>query len=309
MKVAVYLHIKEVPLPAQDARLMAKVEALAPEIEWIDCADEDAFLARLPECEVAATWYFRPQWAARTGKLRLLATPAAGREFIDAGAAPAFEIVHGTFQGRLMAETVAGLMLAFARGIKAAIDARQGADPWPRAEITRGMRTLRGSRAVILGFGHIGKWIGRVLKQFGVRITGVNRADMSLPDYFSAGDGVAPLSALDSRLAACDHLILSLPGGAGTDGLVDARRLALLPDGAYVYNVGRGNSLDGDALARELLSGRLGGAGLDVYRPEPLPADAALRRCPNAILMPHVSAMAPDYLDLFFDELLIRLRG
>lgn len=308
MNIAVYLHYAAAPLPVPNADVMARARLHAPEHEWIECGSEDEFLRRLPECEAAAVWYFRPEWTALAKKLRVLMTPAAGRELVRTDDGPPFAVHHGAFHGELMAETVVGLMLAFVRGIKAAID-RQATEAWPRAELSALMRPLRGSRALILGFGRIGKWIGRLLKPFGVRLAGVNRRDAARPDYFDADDSVRPLAELDALLPAADHLILALPATAETDNLVDARRLALLPDGAYVYNVGRGNSLVAEALAAELRSGRLGGAGLDVYHTEPLAADSPLRGCPNAVLMPHVSAMAPNYLDLFFDEFIARLRA
>jgi phosphoglycerate dehydrogenase-like enzyme len=84
---------------------------------------------------------------------------------------------------------------------------------------------------------------------------------------------------------------------------MDARRLALLRPDAYIYNVGRGNAIDVPALAAALRGGNLRGAGLDVFPEEPLPEDSPLRGCPGAMRLPHVSAFAPNYLDLYLDEL------
>ena len=108
-------------------------------------------------------------------------------------------------------------------------------------------------------------------------------------------------------LPRADHLVAFLPSGPGTDRLLDARRLALLPPGAFLYNFGRGNAIDEDALAEALRAGRLGGAVLDVFRTEPLPADSPLRSAPRCHLYPHASAFAPDYLDLCFEELAERM--
>ena len=96
---------------------------------------------------------------------------------------------------------------------------------------------------------------------------------------------------------------LCLPGTEGTDRLIDRRRLALLPPTATLCNVGRGNALDEEALVAALRGNRLAGASLDVFREEPLPLPSPLRTCPNLWLMPHASAIAPDYLDLFVAEL------
>jgi phosphoglycerate dehydrogenase-like enzyme len=163
---------------------------------------------------------------------------------------------------------------------------------------------LRGSHVVIVGFGSIGRTIGKQLKGFGVRITGVKRSPAHAPDYFDKDDRIASTEALDQILPQADHLVLCLPGGKDTDRLLDQRRLALLPLRAWVYNVGRGNAIDEEALARSLKDGALSGACLDVYEREPLPSGSPLRTAPNVLLMPHASAFAPNYMDRYLDELI-----
>ena len=294
-------------LPGVEERHLLRLRREVPDFDWIPCADRDEFFARLPEARVALVWAFGGDWLERAPKLQLIATPAAGRDWIHVQPGPALELLFGTFHGVLMAETVAGMMLAFTRGIKDSFDRRD--ETWPRVEVAGGMRLLRGSHAVILGFGHIGKWIGRILVSLGVRVTGVNRTDTARPDYFTPEDGVVTLSQLDSIMPEADHFVVALPSGAGTDNIVDAGRLGLLRREAYVYNVGRGNAIDMPALIDALEGGRLAGAGLDVFPEEPLPADAPIRRCRRAILLPHVSAFAPVYMDLYFDEIVPRLKG
>lgn len=307
MKTVVNLSYTRAPLPDMDDALFADICRKAPEMGWVHCHGEEEFLRELPGSRAAVCWRFKQEWLDLAPGLEVIATPAAGRELIRVEPRRGLELMFGTFHGELMAETVVGLMLAFARGIKATIDLHDRV-LWPRAEISERMFPLRGSHALILGFGHIGKWVGKLLKPFGVRLTGVNRSDLSRPEYFEPGDEVKSITELDALLPSADHLVMVLPGGDDTRNVMDARRLSLLRNGAYVYNVGRGNSLDGAALAGELRSGRLAGAGLDVYDPEPLPADSPLRGCPNAILMPHVSAMSPNYLALFFDQFIDSMR-
>lgn len=129
-------------------------------------------------------------------------------------------------------------------------------------------------------------------------------AEMPNIEWLLCRDGEEFLAALPE----CDHLVAALPGEDTSATVVDAGRLALLPRGAYVYNIGRGNAIAMDALVDALRSGALGGAGLDVYDKEPLPGDHPIRTCPNVILMPHVSAFASNYMDLYLDELLPRMR-
>lgn len=217
-------------------------------------------------------------------------------------------MTFGSFHGENMAETAVGLVLAFCRGIKASLD-RQAGEAWAREEITRTMRPLRGGTAVIVGFGNIGKWVGLLLKPFGVRVIGVNRTSVHRPEWMGAEDTVVPLSRLDAVLPEADHLLVVLPGEKSSEKVIDEKRLALLPDTSFVYNIGRGNAIDEQALAKALHEGTIAGAGLDVYEKEPLPADSPIRSCPNVILMPHVSAFGPNYLDLYLREFVQTVEG
>ncbi len=161
---------------------------------------------------------------------------------------------------------------------------------------------------MILGFGNIGRWVGRLAKPFGVRITGVRKNPGRPPEYFEAEDTQLPAERLDDVLPRADHLVLTLPGGSGTRHLIDARRLSLLPAPAVIYNVGRGSAIDEPALVAALKSGSIAGAALDVYEKEPLAADSPLRDLPNALLLPHAAAISPNYMDLFIDEFVGKFR-
>ncbi len=294
-------------LPGMEARHMERLRRDFPGLDWRLCRKKDDVPPLLPDARAALVWAFSAQWSGLAPNLRLLSTPAAGQELIHAAPRPGLSIRFGSFHGEFMAETVLGMMLAFTRGIRDCLN--RGGAGWPRAEVAQGLRPLRGSRAVVLGFGHIGKWVGRLAKPFGVRVTGVNRADMAEPEYFTDGDSVIPLDQLDDILPEADHLIMVLPGGEGTNGIVDARRLALLRPDAYIYNVGRGNALDLPALAAALRAGKVRGAGLDVFPEEPLPEDSPIRGAPGVILLPHVSALGPTYLDRYLDELTPALKA
>ena len=148
------------------------------------------------------------------------------------------------------------------------------------------VRSIAGSRAVLLGTGDVGSHTARRLKALGARVTGVCRSGRSAEPAF---DRVLPVSRLESALPQADALILALPATPETIGILSRERLALLPPTAYVVNVGRGSAIDQDALVEALRAGRLAGAALDVMTPEPLPAGHPLRTCPNTILTPHVS--------------------
>lgn len=148
------------------------------------------------------------------------------------------------------------------------------------------IRSITGSHMVLLGTGDIGSNTARRLKALGAAITGVCRSGRSNEPAF---DRVVPISALEEVLPSADALILSLPATAETAGILSRERIALLPQRAFVINVGRGSAIDQEALAAALQAGQLAGAALDVTVPEPLPAEHPLWSCPNTIITPHTA--------------------
>ncbi len=159
-----------------------------------------------------------------------------------------------------------------------------------RREWTRDLpiRSLHGSRITLLGTGDIGCETARRLRGFSpASVTGVSRSGTSREPALY--DRLLQVTALDTALPETDLLICSLPGTPETENLLDAGRLALLPGGACLVNVGRGSLLDEAALTDALRSGRLGGAALDVFRREPLPADSPLWSTPGLLATPHIS--------------------
>jgi len=278
------------------------VEAF-PNDRLVVCKRESEFLSAIGKADAALVWRFEQDWFTLAPKLRVLSTPAAGHENCDVVPPETVALLYGSFHGVLMAETVVGMVLAASRGILMTAWI-QGTNPWPREELDRIVRPLRGSHVAILGFGAIGRVIGRRLKPFGVRVTGVKRSRAEVPDYFDGEDRIALVDEVDAILPDTDHLVICLPRNRDTDRILNASRLALLPKRGWVYNVGRGNAIDENALAESLTAGRIAGACLDVYAQEPLPDESPLRMAPNLLLMPHASAFSPTYLDHYLDELI-----
>lgn len=305
MLAAVHINHRQVPGWSFADRHAAQLAKAIPGLDVRVCRSDEEFLAVLPSVQLALVWHFLPEWVPHAPELRLLATPAAGRDYFQADFPGCVELSYGQFHGTLMAETVVGMILAMCRGILAAASLQTTA-AWPRRELAASIRPLRGSRVTILGFGRIGLHIGHLLKPFGARLTGVRRTVGSPPPFFGPDDSLVTVAELDRVLPQTDHLVLCLPASPETDGLLDRRRLGLLPATATLCNVGRGNALDEEALVEALQSGALAGACLDVFRQEPLPLASPLRTCPNLWLMPHASAIAPNYLDLFVAEFIRR---
>jgi len=278
----------------------------SPGVEVVHVRTEDGFLARLSEATRAIVWHFRPEWYRLAPRLKLLATPAAGRELVAWREAPPQTKVHfGGFHGAIISETVAGFMLAKAHGffdtsLEAAADA-PWREAWPRVALSDRCSLVAGSRAVVAGYGRVGRAIGAKLQSLGVEVRGFSRANIAeLPD-----------AAKDA-----DWLILALPGDTGTDGFLGKDLLSVLPRFCTVVNIGRGNAVDEEALVEALRRRSIAGAYLDVFRGEPgagspdagAPAGFILSlprdEWPAGLVAtPHSSAFCAEYLPLCFEEL------
>lgn len=195
------------------------------------------------------------------------------------------------------AQQMLGSMLALARCLPNQLRNQDGARQWLYLEDRFVATVLTGQAVVLLGYGAIGRRLAELLRPFGVRITAFRR-------QAQAGDGVAvtDLAGLPAALAAADHVVNLLPDSAATRGFMDAARFAQLKPGARFYNVGRGTTVDQDALMAALNTGRLDAAYLDVMEPEPLPPAHPLWRTPRCFITCHVGGGTRDQ-----DEKLVRL--
>lgn len=206
------------------------------------------------------------------GRLRVIQTLSAGVDWLIGHVPEGVTVCNarGVYDQPL-AEWVVGAILALQRGLVRARDAQAQA-VWTSFEPPE----LAGRRVVILGYGSIGRAVAERLRRFGVETIGVSR---------TRREGVLGLADLDDVLPTADILVDLLPLTSETVGLLDGRRLGLLPDGALLVNAGRGGTVETAALVGELERGRLR-AALDVTDPEPLPADHPLWRLPNALISP-----------------------
>jgi phosphoglycerate dehydrogenase-like enzyme len=302
MKVAIWLEnaVRAFDLnPSQFEDLKARY----PQHDFALAPDQAAFLQLLPDAEAVLVWRFTAAWYGLARKLQWVATPSAGRELVDPDPAHRVNVNYGTFQGKIMAESLLSMMLFHSRRLDLCVDQQQSRR-WER-DVFSSTRRLAGQRALILGYGPLGRQCAHLLKAVGLGVVGVKRS----PERDAApADAVHPLSDLQRLLPTVNHVVLTLPGGAGTQHLMNDVTLGLLPPGACLYNLGRGNAVDSAALVRALDTGRLARAFLDVFEEEPLPADSPLWSTPNLHIMPHASAICAEYLDLWLEELSPRLR-
>src|SRR5699024_4791782 len=178
------------------------------------------------------------------------------------------------------AEMALGLLIALFRDI----DRYARETTWTK----QSGRMLTGSEITIVGGGGIARALADLLAPFGCRITVVRRHDRP----FAGAERVLTPAHLHEALRDADAVVLALPLLDDTTGILGADELAALPEGAFVVNVARGAHIDTGALLDSLRSGHLGGAGLDVTDPEPLPDGHPLWETPGVIITPHSANFA-----------------
>jgi phosphoglycerate dehydrogenase-like enzyme len=182
------------------------------------------------------------------------------------------------------AEHVFSMMLALARRLPQSLDKQRTDHAWPSLQLRSESRLLLGQNVVLLGFGAIGRRLAQMLAPFGMNVTAVRRNAACDESVRIIGEG-----DLDSALAAADHVVNILPENPGTKHFVTARRFAAMKSGAIFYNIGRGTTIEQDALLASLRAGHLAAAYLDVTDPEPLPPEHPLWTTPNCFITPHTA--------------------
>lgn len=264
-------------------------------------ARADTVPASLLDATVLITWANSPAnlsfLAQNLPQLRWIQSLAAGPNDVLAAGFDTARVQVTTGSGlhdQTVAEHTLGLLLCAARRFDEMRD-WQVRGQWPghlggpQPDREEGsFRTLRDARVLVWGFGNIAKCLTPMLAGLGAKVTGVAR---------SAGvrDGVEVVGEdrLAELLPRTDALVMILPGDASTRHVLNKERLALLPKHAWVVNVGRGSSVDEDALYEALEGGKIGGAALDVFEKEPLPEGDKLYGAKNLILSPHAAGGRP----------------
>jgi D-3-phosphoglycerate dehydrogenase / 2-oxoglutarate reductase len=222
-------------------------------------------------------------------RLKVVGRAGVGVDNIDVDAATraGIAVVNAPTANTLAAaEHTLALLLALARRVAAA-DASVRRGEWRRADFMGS--ELGGKTLGIVGLGRVGLAVADRARAFAMNLLG---SDPLVSAEAAATYGVR-LVDVDALLAESDVVTLHVPLGAGTRGLLDAARVGRMKPGALLVNVARGGVVDENALADALISGRLGGAAIDVFEHEPL-ADSPLLKAPNTVLTPHLGASTAE---------------
>lgn len=279
-------------LPHLKAAVAARLQAVAgAQVTVVDTLEET--LAALPgaqalvtlDAPVADAHRVLEAIAAPGATVRWLHFLSAGREGFEAvGFPPALTVTYA--EGGVaptVAEHVMMLALALVRRLPDCL-AAQAEGQWQRSRVSAATGSLEGATLGIIGYGEIGRALLPRAAAFGMRVIAASRRPKDDPGLAA----FHTLDDVDTLLAESDVIVLALALTPETHHFLDRDRLARCKPGAIVINVARGGVLDPVALAEALASGQLGGAGLDVTEPEPLPDGDPLWRAPNLIITPHL---------------------
>ena len=259
-----------------------------PDVRYVFIDPASPLPAEAADADALLIWnvrsgYLRKQWSRLT-RLRWVHTGTAGVERVLFPELAASDVVLTNSRhvfDQALAEYTIGLMLALNKDLPTTLRHQQE-HRW----VQRETETLSGKSVLMLGVGPIARRTAQLASAFGMSVRGVGRtARAGDPDF---GD-IAASDALPALFAQADYVVMVLPGTPETAGMVGAEALGALKPEARLVNVGRGSTLDQDALCTALREGRLAGAALDVMTPEPLPADSPLWDVPNLIISPHMS--------------------
>jgi phosphoglycerate dehydrogenase-like enzyme len=270
-----------------------------PHITFTYATQPEQRSAGLKGCDVAFTWYLTADELQSAPRLRWVHTSAVAVETMCLPELFARNIAVSNTRGVQawpIAEHTIAAILALAKQLPFALE-QQRTSRWAQNEFVgdRLPWLLRGQTLGLIGVGTIGADIAKLASAFGMRVVAVRRRPGL--DRPAGVEAIVPLDRLDDLLPTLDVLAIAAPLTPETDRLIDADALSRMKRGAVLVNVGRGRIVDNAALVAALRSGHLGGACLDVFEQEPLPADDPLWTCPNVIITPHTSGFRRGHWD------------
>lgn len=290
---------KFVMLPPQSDTTRAWARRLAetvPEVRVVVADDANAAAREIADAE-AAFGRLDPQLLSKARNLRWLqapfAAPPAGYYFPELIDHPVDVTNFREIYNDHIGAHILAFVLAFARGLHVFIP-QQLRREWKKSPLEAGdVMHLPEATALIVGLGGIGAEAARLLAAFGVTVLATDARRTAAPEGVTE---LHPPEALDALLPRADFVILTVPHTPATEGFFNRALFQRMKRTAFFINIGRGMTTKLDDLVAALQAGEIGGAALDVYEQEPLPAAHPLWTMPNVLLTPHMAGHGP-YLD------------
>jgi phosphoglycerate dehydrogenase-like enzyme len=265
-----------------------------PVVEAVQRSNYQGIEEYIRDAEIAVTLSLRPEQFKAARKLRWIHSPAAAVHqlmFPELVNSDVILTKASDVHGQVVAEHVIALIFALAKCLPQAVRFQQK-HVWGQKPIWFGRprpRELAGATLGLVGLGSIGRAVARHASNFGMRVIAVRENPGK-----ESPEGVQKVfasSQLDEMLSQSDYVALAVPVTPSTVGLMGASRLAKMKPDACLINVGRGPLVDEAALVQALREQTIGGAALDVFDEEPLPADSPLWDLENLLITPHTAGL------------------
>jgi phosphoglycerate dehydrogenase-like enzyme len=264
-----------------------------PQVNVVHLPDYKGVDAEIVAAEIAITWSVRPEQIKTARNLRWIHSPAAAVHQLIFPELVNSDIILTNARdvhGPVVAEHVIALVFAMAKKIPGSVRLQEK-HVWGQQILWDELppvREVAGATAGLIGLGSIGRAAAKSAKALGMRVV----AAREHPEKGSEGaDAIFGPAQIDEVFRQADYVVLAAPVTAGTKTIANAARLTLMKPGACLINVGRGPLVDEPALAAALREKKIGGAALDVFPKEPLPADSPLWDVPNLLITPHTAAL------------------
>ncbi|GBC95299.1 Glycerate dehydrogenase [bacterium HR16] len=269
-------------------------ELVRERVEWTVLPPDAIHPDALAQAEVMVCGHFAREWFVHCRRLRWIQFLGAGIEGSLSPELLTSDIILTNASGVHaipIAEHVFGMMLMFARGLHRCVRQQMRAE-WNRDGFREQVRELYGATLGVVGLGAIGAAVAERGKAFGMRVLATRRHPQQRTESV---DVLLPPAQLPDLLRESEYVVLCVPLTHETRHLIGEAELRQMRRDAILINISRGAVVDQPALIRALQEGWIAGAGLDVFDPEPLPADSPLWQMSNVILSPHVSGVTPHY--------------
>jgi phosphoglycerate dehydrogenase-like enzyme len=254
----------------------------------------DAVVEELPGTEIVFTFSLNPEQLGIARTLRWIHSPAAAvHQFLFSEFVNSDVILTNAREvhGAVVAEQVIAMIFAMAKRIPQAMRFQQQRI-WGQEniwELDGGPREIAGATLGLVGLGSIGRNVARHAAGLGMRVIAV-RQHVDGPKPESVHE-VLPTPRINEMLSTADYIVLAAPVTPATQHMIGREQLAKMKSDAFLINVGRGSLIDEPALIETLRKGKIGGAALDVFDQEPLPAESPFWDLDNLLIMPHTAGM------------------
>jgi len=290
--------------------LEQRLRSAFPSIEFEQIADYTNLSEKIVDADVLISWTIKPEQFLHAKKLKWIHSPAAAVHQLMFP-----ELVNSTVvvtnarevHGPVVAEHIMAVLLALAKRLPDAVR-MQEKDHWGQSDMLKfipPVREVRGAKVCLVGMGSIGRAFTLMAKAMGIEVTVVREH----PERGSEdADGVVGMELLENVLPSADYVVLAAPLTTTTKGMMNVKTISCMAKHSCLINVSRGPLVDDFALIEALRSGKIGGAALDVFAEEPLPATSPYWKMENVLVTPHSAAITSKLWERHFEQFSENLR-